>query len=971
MDTDYQFLPELFLRAPYYSFSGYDLGRLPEVLATTVFRNAIYLASPDFYRVLETKEFDFNRLGQKEKHTLYKYYNRMCFRPTPFGSFASFTMLEWGDGGPIKLAGEEAALLHLLPDGITRIPLRSGLQYGGPLMLNPSLYKFEKEYRYVKSTIDEKGRYRFSLEALPAEKFYSALFGWLKKNALRQEELVEKIVKWSGCTDAAAIDYLVFLKTEQVLFDESTGQIIGDSRRLLETQLLKQCLLPHVANDNSTFYAALERKHEKGCLPKEAQTDLLEALDVLRRLSQPPIPADLKKFTVEFKERFDLEKVPLLLALDPDTGIVYGNNKVSGIDLEFGEIRFPAPQNNITSIEWQRTHALLLELWGRARSQSRYAPVVIGKEDLANFGTSPAAVPPQTVAVMFRTTEEHLVVEYTGGASGTSLIGRFSVFNEGAGQLCEKLAEIESAANPGIAFADIGQLSHSHADNINRRQNIFPFQIPVNVYPGQQTGTIIPLSDILISVQHGELVMESVKLKRRVIPRLATAYNYQHNGLGLFRLLCDLQYQGVHAIHGLSYETFFPGLSFYPRVSSGNVVLCLAKWHFQEAELEVLRNTPPQVALHQVRIFRHTYGLPQRVSMGNSDQQLVFDLAVQEEVLFFIQCLQNVKRLTLSEYLLPGKIIKTGNKPLAGQFVAFLAHHHQIYPALPAMPPTARTAPRNFLLGGEWLFLKIYCTPESADNLLLEVITPLIRKKRKVIERWFFIRYYENGHHLRLRIKTGENHIGEILTALKNKLQKPGTNCLVRNYQGDTYRRELERYGAAVISEVESVFCSGSEFAAAHIALQLRGADTPSEFLFGLLNTHRIAGIFISNPNVLAEFYKQTAERFIKGFAGDKQLRIQLDNKYRASRSEIELLLGQAAEEDILFKQFQKFRNANLKLAIKIKDYKNEDRQKLLADLIHMQLNRTFKIKQRVQEMLVYYFLGKYVASKIARSNVK
>src|ERR1700722_3129766 len=103
MENNYQLLPELFLRAPFYSFAAYDLDWLPQVLEEECFRNAIWLASPALYKVLQAKDFAFTRLTEKEQLTLYKYYNRMCFRPTPFGSFASFTLLKWGESGPVRL----------------------------------------------------------------------------------------------------------------------------------------------------------------------------------------------------------------------------------------------------------------------------------------------------------------------------------------------------------------------------------------------------------------------------------------------------------------------------------------------------------------------------------------------------------------------------------------------------------------------------------------------------------------------------------------------------------------------------------------------------------------------------------------------------------------------------------------------------------------------------------------------------
>jgi hypothetical protein len=55
-------------------------------------------------------------------------------------------------------------------------------------------------------------------------------------------------------------------------------------------------------------------------------------------------------------------------------------------------------------------------------------------------------------------------------------------------------------------------------------------------------------------------------------------------------------------------------------------------------------------------------------------------------------------------------------------------------------------------------------------------------------------------------------------------------------------------------------------------------------------------------------------------------------------------------------------------LADLTKNYPNDKGSALLADLVHMQLNRTFTVQQRQQELLVYYALRKETASRIARS---
>ena len=83
---EFEFFGEVFLRAPLYSFEEYALDKMPAVLALQSFRNALWLASPDFYQVLAGKNFCWEQLREKERFSVYKYYNRMSFRPTPFGA---------------------------------------------------------------------------------------------------------------------------------------------------------------------------------------------------------------------------------------------------------------------------------------------------------------------------------------------------------------------------------------------------------------------------------------------------------------------------------------------------------------------------------------------------------------------------------------------------------------------------------------------------------------------------------------------------------------------------------------------------------------------------------------------------------------------------------------------------------------------------------------------------------------------
>jgi thiopeptide-type bacteriocin biosynthesis protein len=61
---------------------------------------------------------------------------------------------------------------------------------------------------------------------------------------------------------------------------------------------------------------------------------------------------------------------------------------------------------------------------------------------------------------------------------------------------------------------------------------------------------------------------------------------------------------------------------------------------------------------------------------------------------------------------------------------------------------------RSFTIGEEWLYFKIYCGVKTANELLISVVEPLVTKlrKEKKITLWFFIRYSDPEHHLRIRL---------------------------------------------------------------------------------------------------------------------------------------------------------------------------------------------------------------------------
>jgi thiopeptide-type bacteriocin biosynthesis protein len=928
--SGYRFLDRLLLRAPYFSFARYAPERLEQVLADPAFRRALLLASPGFYGLLQKKSFCFEDLSEKERFTLLKYYNRMSFRPTPFGSFASFSVVKWADGR-VSLDYTGGEKLHLAYDRewqINQFSETSDLS-NGLVCLSPLLYRLGREFRFWRRLPQEAaGKFAFGLDAISADSLTVSVVKKVSGKALPPKELAGLIMELSGCSLADAEGYLTFLLKEQVFCPvrANSGLIQKDQALLIPKE--------HGPEEGTRYYAALERTAGGG--PSAADRERLEkAVAALQLMCIPTGTAEspLEQFRSAFAARFGEQKVPLLKAVDPDAGIAY----------EF-------PDRPVNAI-WTAIHQLFLRLWLGNPLRTQYQELVLDDEALSGIAGSEKSGSkfPPTTSVLFRRAGGRLLVEHAGGATATALVGRFSLFSDEVLSLCKEAAGAEARQNPDVIFADINGVSGLHVDNINLRRQIYAHAITMDaVTATPASGSLLP-SDLLVSVRKGELVLESVSLRKRIIPRLSTAFNHRHNGLGLFRLLCDLQYQGLSARLNFDLESLFPGLNFYPRVSYGNCVLAPAKWKLSAADIPFHAEA--------ISSLRERFDLPSVVSLGRGDQQLVFDLNEAADVVFFLSCLRGESTVALTEYLLSDRGITSGHKPIAGQYLGLLAFDETVYEPLPVQPARQRNnVKRTFLPGTEWLYVKLYCAEASAARVLQEILAPFLTKNKQLILQWFFVRYTDPDPHIRIRLLIRETSAGTLLSSLASRARTGVRKDLIRAFRIDTYERELERYGAALIAGVEEVFHKGSEVTLA--ALKAGLPELATSFAIIL----KMTGAFLGNPALQTAFAANSAGSFMKEFNIGKNERVEMDTSYRQLRPELSEILSVwplSRSMTALLRSLKKVRAATGHLT-------DRERLRLLSDLAHMQINRSFHSDQRRQELYVWFYLHKFLAGQAA-----
>ncbi|NCD70027.1 lantibiotic dehydratase [Mucilaginibacter agri] len=1015
MKTPLSFLPTLVLRCPFFSPQDYHPARLKDMLHDEYFKQAIYLASPHLFQALAAKQFSINNLTDKERTTLLKYYNRMCFRPTPFGSFSTLSLINWGEQGCAQLSQPGDVNFKLLADqGVTQtltpflLSGDSGLQsYRG----NPTLYNTGKEFRYIKTQRDkETGKVSYQLEAYDTSRFIKGLLKFAEQSFVNYADIVNYTVQCAGCSYNEARAYTDFLIGAQIIVPQLTTSILGkDALQQLATspalmgtpiaiavdainRAMKPGNFPALAHIESAardfaalysvlneplpkqwFYSSVERQ-VTGTLSNNYQQQLSEALNALNILNQPIQDSKLTDFVEKFKTRYDRQKVPLLQALDPESGLSYGPPAPYIINTLLEDVQFyGAKETEVSAIKWSTIHRLILQKWQNVTGEKNEIRLL--KSDLEKLEKPQQRPMPASMPILFSTHKSRVIIEAAGGASALSIIGRFTQFSPSVLQIANTIADIEQQNNPGVIFAEINHLSDDHTDNINRRRSVYNYEIPLTQTSANLGKQQLFPADLLLFVDNNELVLESASLQKRVIPRFSSAYNHNINQLSLFQFLCDLQHQNIQSNFTFDIENLFPGMSSYPRVTYQDTILCLAKWNLCEKDIIYLCPCNNEEALSRLEQWRNEFNLPRFVTLSKSDQQLVFDLDDHDSALLFTQCLKSNSKAVIREYIGVDENVKDHRGyTMVNQFIALMVSGAPTYSALVHSPETkAIKTTRNFIPGSKWLYLKIYCAQPRANELLIRVLFPLLKNFNTCdITSWFFVRYMDSGPHIRLRFLVTETGVNYILPALKAKLSADISYNLVHEYQADIYRRELERYGADLIDDVEQCFAASSQLIIHYLKLNSTSSFCYSYHSLAFVSVAEIVDLFFPFLADQINFLNQMANTFYQEHHDQKNLKLSLDRKYRILKDEIAALL----HPDSLYYETLRLTQHRIKLfdmvwkIVRLCDkFSHERKVQLAADLIHMHLNRLFAEQQRTQEMIVYHCLLKHHRTIQARNN--
>lgn len=962
---------------------------------------------------------------EKQNLAFTKYYLRAHSRPTPFGLFAGMDRVTWQDHTRLVFETNQTKnvqtyscldidLMHFFLAQIKTFPeVRKALTFTP----NSTLYRVGNQFRYTEKIMTESGK-RYELSAFEFDDFYTSFFDFCKTGK-KIDEMASFVSDQVEIDLDEAFEFIEQISSSGVLVDNFELGISGDSllhqfenqihfvrqlvqvnslennelKVLLETALTcidKIKLFDQADHERTQILAEIQdlmrtkfpgfnaanviqvNTHPElttNALSYEIQKKLKKSLLVLAKLADKPRQKTLDKFKEEFYTKYGEKRIPLLKALDPENGIVYGNLSAEQMDKNpfLSGLSFRSFDGSGSGIDLTNSEYFMLGKLNEA-IRNNSSEIRISAEDLAKSKAKSSLFLP-TIPVSFSVYDngkEPLIhLHCVGQSCAINMLARFHEQDETISQVLNEVNDIEKSYYTDQIVAEIVHLPEARMGNVVHRPLFRDYDIPYIGKSSQPQDRQINIDDLDVCVEDDIIRLYSRSLKKYVIPRLSNAHNYDMRTTQVYQFMCHLQFQrkrdGIYFSWG-NLEHLF---DHFPRVIVEGIVVAPEKWciHFDQIK-EILQTD-------DLKNYFQAHKLPLRFLMLDGDNYLPIDLENELSCTLLISELKSKKRLDIEEqFNYDHSVLKTQNgQGIPHEFVSIVHQKTSVKTNEMRYPDnSAYSIQTKFGIGSEWLYLKIYTGLKSAELILVNALIPLLAKCREAdwIKKWFFIKYNDPENHLRIRFLMQSTDKLPYLLMELNTLLKTQNLDEICTLEMAEYQRETERYDPLLMEQTEDLFCTGS-----NLALTLLQSDAEREierwkwaaawcdFLMEKFN------LSIKNKQ---EITTRLGQSFLDEHGFSTSQRKKIDQKFRVIEPQLfDILMGHSEERNTIaaqYAQFDAFDQINAAFELQKVQV---DKWDYVASLMHMELNRLFRSNQRKNEMVVYYCLGKMYRSLIAR----
>ncbi|HVQ16111.1 MAG TPA: lantibiotic dehydratase family protein, partial [Vicinamibacterales bacterium] len=552
--------------------------RLQALLREPAIREAIFLASPDLDRAIDRWLTDpRDPKAAATERAVMRYVTRMASRATPFGLFAGCGVGHLGATTHLAVSERTECRRHtrldmdylaLLAEVLARDPSLAPVVRYTP---NSGLYRSGDRWHLVETRMQDRDRSQH-LVAVDGSDAIAATIERARDGAARAT-LAAALVDEDITADDADAFVGELIESQLLVPDiecpvtgrEPLAHLIDVLRRAPQGTHVAQVLehvaaalesldasglggapahyrslaqrletLPARVDLARLFQVDLIRPAASATLDRKLVDEIIDGVDILRRLTPGSDRDQLARFRAAFSERYEQREVPLVEALDEESGV--GHALLEGAHRDASPLLrgldFPSAPSSTT--RWSTREMFLLHRVGETLVAGHQEMALTARDidEVASSGTPPLPDACSVVATLIQATARdtadgsRVLLHSVGGPSGANLLGRFCHADP------ELLANVathlrdEEALDADAIFAEVVHLPEGRLGNILLRPVLRPYEIPYLGRSGAPADRQIPVTDLTLRLSNDGFVLRSRRLERRIVPRLTSAHNF-------------------------------------------------------------------------------------------------------------------------------------------------------------------------------------------------------------------------------------------------------------------------------------------------------------------------------------------------------------------------------------------------------------------------------------------------------------
>lgn len=739
-------------------------------------------------------------------------------------------------------------------------------------------------------------------------------------------------------------------------------------------------------------------------LGRDTVAPLGAALDVLSRLSLWEPHRSLEAFTAAFVDRHDEQweldtlplhhraGVPLVDALDPESGIPFGGGTSADVNPLIDALPFPEMTASVGA-GWPasvRTRLLagIVRCATTGAVEWRLTP-----DDLAVLATSdPGSFPDSASVTASRRTvdgEARWVLRGVNGPAAASRFARAALADDDLAEQVRRLCAREESERPDALVVDFVHQPPGRPANLAVHPSLRRHECELHGFAAG--GAAVLLEDLRLTLRAGELVLFSASRGLEVMPRLPSSYNHEVSPFPVVRLLGALQHRRQGRDLGWTWAEL-DASPFLPRVVLDDVVLSPARWRVAAHELAGLVGAVGADAVHrEVELLRERLRLPRWVAITHGDLLLSVDLESEALVGQLVAVARSEGEVVLTELHLDEDV------PLVEGPEGRFAHEVVIPFVRPrqdavrvAQTATGSSGPDRsstrtseartrddreaalvFPPGSRWLSTEIYCGSADVDRVVARIGAAV---GSWPVDRWFFIRFDSPGWHVRARLEgRPDDLLARVIPDLRDLLDETDTAQRVSRWSVQTYRPEVDRYGGAHGLDVCHDLFHTDSVAAAVLAGEGALDEPELRWLVALRAGRDLLDALALEHGDQVRLLERARDRFRWEHEVGPDFVHAVGRQYRLDRRRVDQALTEAWHEEADVADVLALRRADLAAdARRLTDLwadgmLNRPVSAIAPSLLHMTFNRFLRSEQRAQETVLYDYLGRALHSVAAR----